>query len=58
MTENRGIEPADLVLWHTVGMHRMARAEDWPVMPVMWYSFELRPFDFFERNPAVDLPRR
>jgi Cu2+-containing amine oxidase len=28
MTENRGIEPADLVLWHTVGMHRMARAED------------------------------
>lgn len=56
-SENRTVENTDIVLWHTVGMHHMVRAEDWPVMPVLWHSFELRPFDFFDRNPALDLPR-
>lgn len=53
---NRSISDEDLVIWHTVGMHHLPRAEDWPVMPVMWHGFELRPFDFFDRNPALDLP--
>jgi primary-amine oxidase len=55
---NRPIQLTDVVLWHTIGMHHVVRAEDWPVMPVMWHSFELRPFDFFDRNPALDLPKR
>jgi Cu2+-containing amine oxidase len=54
---NRGIEDRDIVLWYTMGMHHVARAEDWPVMPVAWHSFELRPFDFFNGNPAMRLPR-
>ena len=44
-------------LWHTIGMHHVVRGEDWPVMPVMWHSFELRPFDFFARNPALDVQK-
>jgi primary-amine oxidase len=56
-SENREIVDTDIVAWHTIGMHHMVRAEDWPVMPVLWHSFELRPFDFFDHNPAMDLPR-
>jgi len=53
---NRPIRDRDIVVWHTIGMHHLPRSEDWPVMPTMWYGFELRPFDFFDRNPALDLP--
>ncbi|MBT5202046.1 MAG: tyramine oxidase, partial [Gammaproteobacteria bacterium] len=55
-SDNGSIKETDIVLWHTIGMHHMVRAEDWPVMPVMWHSFELRPFDFFNGNPAINLP--
>ena len=54
---NRRVENADIVVWHTVGMHHLTRAEDIPVMNVNWKGFRLRPLNFFDRNPALDLPR-
>ena len=53
---DRPIEDTDLVLWYTLGLRHVVRAEDWPVLPTEWGEFELRPFDFFQRNPALDLP--
>jgi primary-amine oxidase len=53
---NRAIENTDIVAWYTMGFHHITRAEDWPVMPVMWHDFVIRPFDFFPQNPVLTLP--
>ena len=52
---NRGIDDTDLVLWYTIGSNHVARLEDWPVMPVMYTGFMLRPDGFFNDNPAMDV---
>ncbi len=39
-----------------IGKRHITRAEDWLAMPTVCHSFRLRPFNFFDRNPAIDVP--
>jgi primary-amine oxidase len=52
---NRSIDNTDVVLWYVFGIHHITRPEDWPIMPVDIVSFWLKPFGFFDRNPALDV---
>jgi primary-amine oxidase len=53
---DRPIADTDVVLWHVFGLHHITRPEDWPVMPSDRTSFWLKPWGFFDRNPALDVP--
>lgn len=53
---NRSIDNTDVVLWYTFGQNHVTRPEDFPVMPVSYIGFMLKPVGFFDANPAIDLP--
>jgi len=54
---NRSIKNTDIVVWYTFGNTHVVRPEEWPVLTTEWVSFELRPFNFFNRAPTLDSPR-
>ncbi|WP_008317043.1 primary-amine oxidase [Leptolyngbya sp. PCC 6406] len=53
---DRPLENTDVVLWYVFGHHHIPRPEDWPVMPVAYSGFTLKPLGFFDQNPALDVP--
>jgi primary-amine oxidase len=44
------------VFWYTFGHTHIPRPEDYPVMPMAYIGFLLKPSGFFDMNPANDLP--
>ena len=54
---NQSLVNRDIVLWLSAGFHHVTQAEDWPVLSREKLSFELKPSNFFDRNPALDLRR-
>jgi primary-amine oxidase len=54
--QDRNVANEDVVLWYTFGHTHVPRPEDYPVMPVAYIGFLLKPNGFFDANPANDLP--
>jgi Cu2+-containing amine oxidase len=46
----------DIVAWVTASFIHHPVAEDWPVMSSMFSGVHIRPTNFFDYNPAIDLP--
>jgi primary-amine oxidase len=53
---DRSVVNTDLVVWHTFGHTHVCKPEDFPIMPVEYVGFKLKPNNFFAGNPAMDLP--
>lgn len=54
--KGRNVKNADLVAWHTFGLHHPVRPEDFPVQNCVNTGFKLMPTGFFGQNPNMDLP--
>ncbi len=53
---DRSVADTDVVLWYTLGYHHVPRPEDWPIAPVAYCGFSLKPVGFFDTNPVLDVP--
>ncbi len=54
--KDRPIENTDIVVWHTFGHTHVCKPEDFPIMPVEYVGFTLKPNNFFMGNAAMDVP--
>ena len=55
INDDESLENTDVVLWYVFGLHHITRPEEWPIMSVDTISFWLKPFGFFDQNPAIDV---
>ncbi|WPH00379.1 Copper amine oxidase 1 [Acrodontium crateriforme] len=53
---NENIVDDDLVLFIQFGINHTPRIEDFPVMPCEMIKVTLKPVNFFDKNPAIDVP--
>lgn len=54
--QKRKLDGEDIVLWYTIGFHHLPSSEDWPIYNIGWHGVQLRPYNFFDQNPAHDIP--
>lgn len=54
--QKRSIDNEDIVLWHSFGHTHVCKPEDFPIMPVEYAGFTLKPNNFFKTSPAMKIP--
>jgi len=54
--QDRSVENEDIVVWYNLNQTHVCAPEDWPVLPAKMMSLKLEPVNFFEENPAIDVP--
>lgn len=54
-SDNESIVNTDNVVWMTTGTTHVARAEEWPIMPTEWVYTLLKPWNFFDQTPTLNL---
>lgn len=55
-SRNDNVVDTDIVVWVQFGINHIPRIEDFPVMPCEIIKVSFKPVNFFERNPAIDVP--
>lgn len=50
------VRDTDIVVWVQFGLNHVPRIEDFPVMPCEILKVSLKPVNFFDKNPALDVP--
>jgi primary-amine oxidase len=53
---NEDVKDTDLVLFIQAGINHIPRLEDFPVMPCEILKIHMKPVNFFDKNPALDVP--
>ena len=56
IAKDDNVRNEDIVTWVSFGANHVVRPEDWPIMPVETCKVHLKPSNFFDRNPALDVP--
>ena len=50
------VKDEDIVVFVQFGINHIPRVEDFPVMPCEILKVHMKPVNFFDKNPALDVP--
>lgn len=55
ISNGESLENRDIVAWVGLGFYHLPRAEDNPVTNTVPSHFSIRPFNYYDENPSIDL---
>lgn len=55
ISNDESLNSTDVVAWVGLGFYHLPRAEDNPVTNIVASHFSIRPFNYFDENPSIDV---